>query len=862
MHGLILASGGRLTGSRVVAPCSKLYIQVMRRFGRILPGPVVLGVWFAIAAMPIPCSALQTSEIPAANQVSPAAPTEPRALYQALNALRPDPEHVYEVKGLNLRRDAVSLTLAEGKLSFFQPLGGKITGAVFLGRGHVIATPRNSGERRSLARFLNVPILDQTFSRAYLRFDDDTAAELQRLLQNSNATPASDPEFTREWEPITANLSSWHSLRLLVDYLSTDPLPYFYAALGGDTQGAFDVLVDQRRDEQVMFGQPRIENGSLFYDLWASFRTQDAGTAPIDTFAALDYRVDTTIADDLSLEGKTVVRLKGIRAGERVVSLELSRNLAVEGIKGADGHPLVYFQNEEMSRREILSRGNDTVLVVLSSAAREGEEFPLEISYHGNVITDAGNGVEFVGERGTWYAHLGGENFVPFDLAFRWPKRLTLVATGTQTESRDEGSMKAGRWRSQVPFSVAGFNLGEYEQENVVGGRPQITLFANRELESEILARIEQNPSLSEAAAQATLPAIDAAHIAAAIAPPPPPSPAQVLKHLGGDVLDSIRFFEKLNGPFPYDQLGISQIPGRFGQGWPGLVYLSTLAFLPPEAQERAGASVLIQEEATELMPFHEVVHQWWGNVAGADSYRDEWIPEGMANYQAILYSDSKHPGKHRMATWLDRYRTALLAKAAVSQEIADAAGPLDLGYRMNSSKMPDAYTVVMYDKATWVMHMLHELLRDPASKDPDQRFRELLQSVLTEYRFRALSTADFQRAVERVMTPSMDLEEDHSMNWFFEQWIRGTGIPRYSVQFQAKPSKVGFMVTGKLMQGEVNDVFTEPIPLYASGPGEKQVLLGVVVTTGPETHFHFPSKFRPSHLLIDPKLTVLCRTN
>jgi hypothetical protein len=859
MHALILASGRCGPVVRVVALCLKLYLGGMRRFGRIPPGLVILAFSLAIAAPCLPGSPLQTAESVATNQENTPAPTEPRALYQALNALRPDSVHVYEVKGLNLRRDAVSLTLAEGKLAFFQPLGGRITGAVFLGRGHVIATPRDSGERRSLARFLNVPILDQTFSRAYLRFDDDTASELQRLLQNASATSASDKEFTDSWGPMTANMNPWHSLRLLVDWLSTNPLPYFYAALAGDAEGPFDVLVDQRRDEQVFLGQPRRENGALFYDIWASFRGQDAGAAPADAFAPVDYRVDTTIADDLSLEGKTVLHLKGLRAGERVVPLELSRSLAVEGIKGTNGQPLVYFQNEEMSRRQILSRGNDTVYVVLSTPALAGEEFPLEVSYHGNVITDAGNGVEFVGERGTWYAHLAGENFAPFDLSFRWPKRLTLVVTGTQVESHDDGSTKAGRWRSQVPFAVAGFNLGDYVEESVATEHPTIALFANRELESTILARIEQSTPPPEIS---ILPPLDANHVGTMIAPPPPPNPALVLKHLGVDVLDSIHFFEKLNGPFPYDQLGISQIPGRFGQGWPGLVYLSTLAFLPPDAQERAGANEEASEETTELMPFHEVVHQWWGNVTGAASYRDEWIPEGMANYQAILYSDSKHPGKHRMASWLERYRTALVAKAAVSQEIADAAGPLDLGYRINSSKMPDAYTTVMYDKATWVMHMLHEMLRDANAKDPDERFRGLLQSILTGYRFRALSTADFQRAVERVMTPSMDIEEDHSMNWFFDQWVRGTGIPHYSVQFQARPSKQGFMVTGKLVQGDVNDVFTEPIPIYAARSGEKPELLGVVVTTGPETHFHFASRFRPSRLLIDPKLTVLCRTN
>ena len=47
-------------------------------------------------------------------------------------------------------------------------------------------------------------------------------------------------------------------------------------------------------------------------------------------FAPIDYAVDTTIENDLSLAGRTTLHLKALRAGERVVGLELSRNLAVE----------------------------------------------------------------------------------------------------------------------------------------------------------------------------------------------------------------------------------------------------------------------------------------------------------------------------------------------------------------------------------------------------------------------------------------------------------------------------------------------------------------------------------------------------
>ena len=100
------------------------------------------------------------------------------------------------------------------------------------------------------------------------------------------------------------------------------------------------------------------------------------------------------------------------------------------------------------------------------------------------------------------------------------------------------------------------------------------------------------------------------------------------------------------------------------------------------------------------------------------------------------------------------------------------------------------------------------------------------------------------------------------SMTWFFDQWVKATGIPRYKVQFEAKPRGDEFVVSGKLGQTEVDDVFTAPVPIYALRAGQKPQKLGVVVTTGTETRFRFTTRFRPSHLIIDPHLTVLCRTD
>ena len=140
-----------------------------------------------------------------------------------------------------------------------------MTGAVFAGRGHIFATPRERGERHSIAQFLGVPMVSQDFTRAYLRFTDDTAAEIRQQIGS--------PDDERDWpmrssrkvgDALVSSLNPWHSLRVMLDLLSADPLPYFYIGVENDNIGAFDVLVDARRHEQVLMGQPRIEKGVRF----------------------------------------------------------------------------------------------------------------------------------------------------------------------------------------------------------------------------------------------------------------------------------------------------------------------------------------------------------------------------------------------------------------------------------------------------------------------------------------------------------------------------------------------------------------------------------------------------------------------
>lgn len=779
----------------------------------------------------------------------------PKEICAALNGLKLDPSAVFVIppaSRIEVHRGDALLSFEEGHISFFAPLDGKITGAVFNGRAHVLVAPRDPMEKQQLAFFTGAPILDQDISSAYFRFTDDTAEELQHQFQAAGILPSSDLGFVSRWDSTLVSLNILHSLRIMSEFLSGRPKPYFYAGMEGLATGPFDLVFDQGRDEPMFLGQARRQGSDLFFDVWASYLPP--GVAPrSSTFRSVSYSLDTTIQPDLTLSASATVQLHAVTGGERLVDFQLSRNLRVKSVTAENGESLDFLQNEGMTQHQRDAQGNDALYVALPSPPKAGEEFRFTVNYSGRVIQDSGNGVYFVSARDSWYPHVGdASDFAHYDLTMRWPRRLRLAATGTKLDEKEEGDFRIGHWKTESLAAIAGFNLGEYAFASVADGNYSVDVYANRQLEMSLERRF--HAANEDVVANLGIPGGLRAQARLEL-PSTQPSPADGLKRLAREIDSSIHFYEGYAGPFPFKQLAVSQIPGSFGQGWPGLLYLSTYSFLPQGAQEKVGLSSEGREHFNELVPFHEAAHQWWGNVVGWSSYRDQWVDEAIASYLALLFADSQKTPDRRIRVWLERYRAKLETKLPDAQLITADIGAIGLGNRLTSSKAPNGFEEVIYPKGAWIIHMIREMLRQPGSKNPDARFQAFLQKLYSKYSYRALSTADLLHELNAVMTPGMDLDGNRSMEWFIEDWVRGTGVPHYRIEYTTKRTEKGFAIKGKLFQTRVPRGFVAPVPIYSAGG----VYLGRVIAGGDETLFHFNAAADPGKLQIDPQMTLLC---
>jgi aminopeptidase N len=274
------------------------------------------------------------------------------------------------------------------------------------------------------------------------------------------------------------------------------------------------------------------------------------------------------------------------------------------------------------------------------------------------------------------------------------------------------------------------------------------------------------------------------------------------LREVAGNVSSALDFFSGHFGPPALKTLTIAPIPGTFGEGFPGLVYLSTLSYLNPSDLPQALRSRQHQLFFTDLIEAHEVAHQWWGNVVTTNSYQDEWLLEALSNYSALLWIEKKK-GTKAMESALDDYRDHLLSKDAHERTI-ESAGPIVLGSRLDTAGIFDAWRSITYEKGAWIMHMLRRRLGD-------ERFLKMLAELRRRYEFRAVSTDDFRALVKEFRPPRTSVT---LIDEFFDNWVYSSGVPSLDLRYSAKGAAPSVKLSGTIAQSGVDDEFSVEVPL------------------------------------------------
>jgi len=739
--------------------------------------------------------------------------------YDAVRSARPD-GRIVPVEGLTLQRDAYRIELRSGAVHLLAPIGEETFGAVFLGDGSYTLEPATDAERRHLRLVTddrNLGALTDRFDRLILLFTDDTLPDL--LSHTNMRTGAPDPQAVRAYEDyletqqerLRVNLH----LRVVADLLNRPEREdgVFFAFVDGDDHSPGLMVVDPLGvsnvaaqfgglgGEEVAFISIGEQDGGFWYlSTWAGEARDGRGKLGRPLADASHYEIDTTI-DGGSFSGTTTITFRPLVEGVRVLPVNLFQRLAFTSaaMLTEDGEvPLGLIQEEVeqgwFSRVFTGEAGADTdAAVVFAEPLEQGAEVRLRLEYEGRDVVRCSSGSCAVGARTSWYPNLGTfVDLATYETTFRHPRGDRLIGVGERVSERREGDQTVEVWRSQVPLRVNGFNYGNFRERTETDDDTGLEI------------AVYTNPSSQGMARDALADAMNASRMAT-------------------------QFF----GESPYARLSITQqVQSNFGQSWPTLVYLPSIAFTSSTARAFANGdprAVRQLMDALNTVGWHEMAHQWWGHQVGWASYRDQWLSEGLAEFTAALTLEAVEGAKGYDDFWEARREDIFTHTSPVANS---EAGPITQGFRLGTRRSPGASSAMIYSKGAYVAHMLRMLMRADGQPNPDAAFQAMMQDFVRTWDGRSPSTDDFQQIVERHTGA-----EPGGLDFFFDQWVRGTAVPRLRSTLELTDLGGGrYRFSGSVSQEDVPDGFRTIVPIYLDFGDDLLVRVGRVALTGAQT--------------------------
>jgi len=227
------------------------------------------------------------------------------------------------------------------------------------------------------------------------------------------------------------------------------------------------------------------------------------------------------------------------------------------------------------------------------------------------------------------------------------------------------------------------------------------------------------------------------------------PSVVEAAAREFGEVDQMIVAAEALFGPYDWDRFDLLCMPPSFPYGG---MENPRLTFLTP--------TLLAGDRSLTSVVAHELAHSWTGNLVSNASAEHFWLNEGFTVY-----------AERRIVEALYGEDVAALQAALGRRDLDEALGRFADRPQLQRLHTPlagidpdEAFSEVPYEKGFLFLRTIEEHVGRAA-------FDRFLRAYLGEHRFRAITTEDFVRTIERELPGVLDAVDG-------EAWIDGAGVP------------------------------------------------------------------------------------
>ncbi len=211
--------------------------------------------------------------------------------------------------------------------------------------------------------------------------------------------------------------------------------------------------------------------------------------------------------------------------------------------------------------------------------------------------------------------------------------------------------------------------------------------------------------------------------------------------------VDTLKYFNKAFGKYPYNSLSVVKTPFIYGgMEYPNVVYIS---------------DAIDDESEYQKVIVHEIAHQWWYSTVGNNEVTEAWLDESLAEYSSALFF--KNNPKYGI-TYDDFVSSALSSYLLYVDVIQTIRGEVNtqMNLAVNEYQNDYEYSYMVYIKGV----IMFDCLSDAVGEG---KLLSGLQKYYKSNKFKIATKTNFYYAFESAC--HKDLKN------FFEGFLNGTTI-------------------------------------------------------------------------------------